>query len=371
MKTEERMARMGLMAANDAGDLGLAALVRDQGAVQVWEYLRSGKGKTAISRRAASVNLDHLVEETKAISARFLIPGDEQWPTNVDALSWSDPVGTMGGEPLGLWVKGPANLAHLDAISIIGSRASTTYGEHVAADWAVALAERGLTIVSGGAYGIDACAHRGAIAAGGMTVAVMAGGLGQFYPSGNSALLEKVCERGAVVSEYPPGCPPSRSRFLVRNRLIAALSQATVIVEGALRSGAQNTVSWALCLARPVMAVPGPVTSAMSVTPHRLIRHREAILVSSVEEVLAITRPVDTSVPDYVREQPTRFDMLSASHKVLHDAMPVRRHISVDELSTVTGQSPSSVVLGLVQLQQLGFVTETPPGRWRLAGNRP
>jgi DNA processing protein len=173
-------------------------------------------------------------------------------------------------------------------VAVVGSRASTAYGEHVASEWGAGLAEAGHPVISGGAFGIDACAHRGALAAQGVTVAVMAGGLESFYPPGNSALLERIAHKGAVVSEYPPDAPPSRARFLVRNRLIAALSQATLIVEGALRSGAQNTVSWALSMQRMVCAVPGPVTSAMSVTPHRLIRQGQATLVSSVDQLVSV-----------------------------------------------------------------------------------
>ena len=364
--TDERRARMGLMAANDAGDLGLVKLVREEGAQQVWEYLRSGHGKTAIARRAAGVDLSALARRTDEVGARFLIPGDEQWPGKVEDLAWSEPVGGVGGEPLGLWVAGPVDLSVLVApVAVIGSRASTAYGEHVAADWGVGIAEKGHAVVSGGAYGIDACAHRGAIAAGGTTVAVMAGGLAQFYPPGNSALLEKVRKTGGVVSEYPPDHPPSRSRFLVRNRLIAALSSATVIVEGAVRSGAQNTVNWALSLQRPVLAAPGPVTSAMSATPHRLIRAGEAILVSSAEEVLAVVEPVDSAIPDYPREPGTLFDSLTEAQQKVYEAFPARRGVGVDELSVLTGESVPSLLVCLARLVHTSLVSEDPPGIWK------
>jgi len=356
-----------LAAAQDAGDADMVKLVRDRGAEEVWDYVRSGRGRTTLAQRAAQIDLAELARQTDAAGARFLIPGDAEWPAGVRDLSWSDPVGGFGGEPIGLWVAGPADLGGLGAaVAMVGSRASTAYGEHVAADWAVGIAERGHAVISGGAYGIDACAHRGALAADGVTVAVMAGGLAQLYPPGNSALLARVAAAGAVVSEYPPDRPPSRARFLVRNRLIAALSRATVIVEGAVRSGAQNTVSWALSLQRVVLAAPGPVTSAMSVTPHRLVRSGEAILVTSVEEILAALGPVDSAVPDYQRAVPTVLDSLSAGQKTVREAMPARRSVGVDELCAVTGESAPSVLASLGGLSQLGLVSQPSPGLWRV-----
>ena len=365
--TDERTARMGLAAANDAGDVNFLKLVRKEGAPAVWDYIRAGKGKTAIARRAAAVDVDVIRRRTEEVGARFVIPGDEQWPERVGDLAWSDPVGGFGGEPLGLWVSGPADLSALGkSVAMVGSRASTAYGEHVAADWAVGIAEKGYVIISGGAYGIDACSHRGALAAGGVTVAVMAGGLAQFYPPGNSALLDNVRKSGGVVSEYPPDHPPSRARFLVRNRLIAALSSATVIVEGAVRSGAQNTINWALSLERPVLAVPGPVTSAMSATPHRLIRSGEAILATSPDDVLAVLAPIDSTVPDYPRAPETLFDSLTETQKKVADALPARRGIGLDELSVLTGESALSLQICLTHLAQMNLAQEASPGMWKL-----
>ncbi|MCL2736129.1 MAG: DNA-processing protein DprA [Propionibacteriaceae bacterium] len=367
----ERMARMGLAAAHDAGDLGLAALVRDQGAVDVWESVRSGPGTSSLARRAARVDVDRLARDTQAIGAQFIIPGDEEWPAGVDDLMWSEPVGGVGGPPMGLWVAGPLDLARLEApVAMVGSRASTTYGEHVSADWAVGLAEQGHAVVSGGAFGIDAAAHRGALAAGGATVAVMASGLAHLYPPGNSSLLEKVRQTGAVVSEYPPDSTPTRSRFLVRNRLIAALSAATVIVEGAMRSGAQNTVSWALSMQRLVMAAPGPVTSAMSVTPHRLIRAGEAVLVTSVEDILQAVGPLTACASDYVRAPPTLFDALTTEQQAIHETLSARRSVSVDELAVRTGESALTLMVVLSQLAARDLAVETAPGLWRAVDHR-
>ncbi|MDR0489029.1 MAG: DNA-processing protein DprA [Propionibacteriaceae bacterium] len=362
---DERTARMGLAACQDGGDPALMKLIEEQGAVEVWEHLRSGRRRTAMAQRAAEVKPEEISRHTIAIGARFVIPGDEEWPVGLTDLSWSEPVGGRGGQPLGLWVKGPARISELSrGISIVGSRASTAYGDHVTADLASGVAESGFPVVSGGAYGIDSAAHRGALAAHGLTVAVMASGLANYYPSGNSGLITGVAEKGAVVSEYPPSCHPSKSRFLVRNRLIAALPRATVIVEGAVRSGAQNTVSWALSLGRQVLAVPGPVTSAMSVTPHRLIRRGEAILVSTAEEILSVLNPVDTTIPEYHRAQDTLFDNLAEDKKRIHEALPMNRSVSVDELAILTGESVISLLVSLAQLKQLGFARESKPGMW-------
>ncbi|MDR2931357.1 MAG: DNA-processing protein DprA [Propionibacteriaceae bacterium] len=363
--TDERLIRMGIAAAQDAGDLSLARLLRERGVQSVWSYARSGKGSTGFAQRAMSVDLNVLARRTQAIGARFVIPSDSEWPTQVDQLAWTDPVGRLGGEPVGLWVRGPARLCDAaTGVAVVGSRASTTYGEHVAGDWATELARAHRAVVSGGAYGIDACAHRGSLAAEGVTVAVMAGGLAQLYPSGNSALLQAVASTGAVVSEYPPDRPPSRARFLVRNRLIAALSGATVVVEAALRSGAQNTASWAGSLGRLLLAVPGPVTSAMSVTPHRLIRSGQATLVSSVSDVLEAMKPLDASTVDEGREKPSRFDGLTEIQKQVQEALPVRRGVCVDQLALRLSSPALPLLVCLAQLEQLGFARQSEPGWW-------
>ena len=158
------------------------------------------------------------------------------------------------------------------APGVVGSRASTAYGEHVASDLSEGLCRRGVAVVSGAAFGIDGAAHRAALAADGCTVAVLAGGLDVPYPAGHSSLMYRIRAAGLLVSEYPPGIRPARHRFLARNRLVAALSGATVVVEAGLRSGAANTAAWARALGRVVCAVPGPVTSSASAGCHALIR---------------------------------------------------------------------------------------------------
>jgi DNA processing protein len=187
--------------------------------------------------------------------------------------------------PFALWVRGNVELlASSEQIAIVGARAATGYGEHVTMELAAGLSDRGRTIVSGAAYGIDGMAHRATLAGHGHTIAYLAGGVDRYYPSGHDALLTHIAEKGAVVSELPVSSPPTKWRFLSRNRLIAAATHATVVVEAGWRSGSLNTAGHAHQLGRPVGAVPGPVTSAASAGCHRLIRDYGAILVTNADE---------------------------------------------------------------------------------------
>jgi DNA processing protein len=211
---------------------------------------------------------------------RLVLPGDAEWPTQLDDLG--------DARPLLLWARGTADLrfACLNSVAMVGSRAASGYGNHVALEMAATLTEHGVSVVSGGAYGIDASSHRGALACDGSTVAVLAGGLEFGYPRGHAELFLAIAAQGVLVSECPPGRGPTRPGFLVRNRIIAALSRGTVVVEAALRSGALNTARHARELCRPVMAVPGPVTSEQSAGCHELIRDYGAMCVTCANDVL-------------------------------------------------------------------------------------
>lgn len=207
-------------------------------------------------------------------------PSDSDWPQQLGSLEKHT--------PFALWVRGSSSaLGKLNrSISIVGSRGATSYGEFAADSMVSALVPKGFSIVSGGAYGIDGIAHRSTLALRGNTVAVMAGGLDRFYPSGNSDLLKRITQTGAVISEVPPGTAPSKWRFLQRNRLISALGQSTLVVEANWRSGALNTVSHSERLERPVYAVPGPITSPKSAGTNRLIAEGRAQLVIDGQDLL-------------------------------------------------------------------------------------
>jgi len=286
-----------------------------------------------------------------------------------------------GGDPvppLGLWVKGPADLAAaaVRGAAIVGSRAATAYGEHVTTELSYGLAARGFDIVSGGAYGIDAAAHRAALSAEGQTILVSAGGLDRPYPPGNAALHERVAATGLLVSESPPGAAPHRHRFLTRNRLIASLATGTVVVEAASRSGALNTARHCLLLGRTLMAVPGPVTSPMSAGCHALLRGDTAertVLVASVEHVLEAIGTAGEGIdmgsddaattPDLLRQ---RIDLLDARERRVFDGLPVRKPAREDELAQRVGLPAVEVIRALPALRLAGLVESTDEG-FRLA----
>lgn len=295
------------------------------------------------------------------LGGTLLIPGDPRWPTAVDELG--------AAAPLALWVRGETDLAGLSrrSVALVGARACTDYGRHVAADLASGLVDRQFTVVSGGAYGIDAAAHRGAIAARGRTVAFLAGGVDRLYPAGNTDLLQAVLDDGSLVGEVPPGSVPSRVRFLQRNRLIAAFSRATVVVEAAWRSGALSTATHATALLRPVGAVPGPVTSMASGGCHQLLRDAKAVCVTDADEVaeLAGHAGADAHAPRPGRPAPQ--DDLDPLGTSVWDALPLRAYAAVDSVARVAGLGLEETLGGLGHLELVGLA-EQSGGRWRRAG---
>ncbi|MDR0960907.1 MAG: DNA-processing protein DprA [Propionibacteriaceae bacterium] len=363
---KERLARMALCAISDPANPKLCDLVAAFGAVEVWRCLREGDSEAAVARRARSLDLAEVGEATTASGTRFLIPGDDEWPQGVQALGWCS-VGEWRGAPFGLWAAGPARLDAMtrSAVAVVGARAATNYGEHAAADFAAGLAEKGITIVSGGAYGIDAAAHRGSLAVAGPTIAVLAGGLGSYYPVGNTHLFERIRETGLLVSEQPPTRPPSRVRFLTRNRLIAALSGATLVVEGSSRSGASNTARWCGAVGRPILAVPGPITSTLSATPHRLIRCGEATLVASVDDVLEAIAPLNAEELPAASEHVDPQEELTTTEHDVAEALPARGSVTPGDLVALTGLTPLKVGAALVGLAEKGLIVEAKPGAWK------
>ncbi|AWB96883.1 DNA-protecting protein DprA [Agromyces badenianii] len=231
-----------------------------------------------------SPRLDHAafvrsLGQAGRVGARLILPGDVRWPRGVDELGVH--------APIGLWVRGreDALTRSSGSISLVGARAATGYGEHVTMEASAGLVDRGFAIVSGGAYGIDGMAHRAALASDGTTVAFLAGGVDRFYPMGHETLLSRIVETGAVVSELPCGAAPTKWRFLQRNRLIAAASDGTIVLEAGLRSGSLNTAGHAAELGRPLGAVPGPVTSPASAGCHRLLREYNAVCVVDADQM--------------------------------------------------------------------------------------
>ncbi|WP_456505183.1 DNA-processing protein DprA [Arthrobacter sp. UYCu723] len=298
------------------------------------------------------------------LGGRLIIPSDELWPRQLADLGLQ--------EPICLWWRGVEQPLPPGAksIALVGSRDSTAYGSAVTGDLAYSLAQRGFTIISGGAYGIDAHAHRAALAggAGGMpTIAVMAGGVDRFYPSGNEELLRAVANQGAVLAEVPPGSAPTRYRFLQRNRLIAALASVTVVVEARWRSGALNTAHHAETLGRAVGAVPGSVHSANSAGCHRLLREGGAVCVTDAGEIAELAAPSGESLPETKTGRMEVQDGLTLEDLILLDALPLRTTSSVEKLTAVAGLSVDSVRAGLGRLGLLGLA-ESHRGGWKRAG---
>lgn len=364
----ERDARMALTAAVDCGDPVLCSLVELSGAAATWAQVVEGTFGEPMARRAAAVDLVDLKRGAQRAAIRFIVPGDGEWPNRLHDLSFCSPVQRRGGVPIGLWLRGPGHLSSLveRSVAVVGSRACTNYGSGVAADLAADLAQRQLTVVSGGAYGIDAAAHRGALAVHGPTVCVLANGVNVPYPAGNTALFQWIARHHLLVSELPPGANPTRVRFLARNRLIAAISLGTVIVEAALRSGARNTASWALACNRQLMAVPGPVHSTMSAAPHLLIRNGQATLVSNAADVHELTAPMGEQLLPLPRGESRPTDGLDPRRLAVYEAVPAGRGRGAGEIALEAGVAMSSCLAELTALELAGLVQADTDG-WRLA----
>jgi DNA processing protein len=380
-----RRARAWLSRATEPGTIDFWRYVDDVGPVDAVRRLRAGSApervRAIVGARAAQDESLADLARAERCGARLVIPEDDEWPAlPLHALTVAtsreptdhrhQPDRTLAPvPPIALWVRGPARLDALveRSVAIVGSRASTAYGEHVAGDLGFQLGERGWTVVSGGAFGIDAAAHRGALAAEVPTLAVLACGVDRPYPAAHGALFSRIAETGLLVSEWPPGCAPLRHRFLVRNRLIAALTRGTVVVEAAARSGAQATAKRASRLGRPVMVVPGPVTSAMSVGCHELLRDEEAgaVLVASAAHVIEAVGGIGTDLAGPPDKPTGPRDGLSDLAARVLDACPVRVGVSPERLAAIAGCDVLEVLRVLPALELADLVQWSGSG-WRL-----
>ncbi|MDX2967933.1 DNA-processing protein DprA [Kribbella solani] len=369
----ERLARVGLSRVVEPGDLKALQAFDGMPATEVWELLqRKTPGTERWSTRLADADPERDLERAAATGARFVIPGDDEWPEQVEILAEAGQLTRRGGVPYGLWLRGPAHLRRVleQSVAVVGARASSAYGEHVAAELASGVADNGYTVVSGGAFGIDAAAHRGALAASGVTVAVLASGVDVLYPRRNSALLSRIAEQGLIVSELPPGSRPTRLRFLSRNRLIAASTLGVVVVEAAVRSGALNSAGWAEQCGRAVLAVPGPVTSRMSEGSHLLVRERGAVLVTNVMEIIEALSPLGTRLTTYPMAPKTPHDDLDYDLRRTLDAVPVQDPAPTDQIAGAAGLDLTTTQECLLTLSDLALVEHCPTG-WRLPPTTP
>lgn len=382
----ERRARAALTRIAEPGDIVLATLVDAHGPETVVAALRSGETfghgesegwRVRLSGYAPEADL----ERAERAGGRLICPGDDEWSCRLDDLAdvlslerrkvtgpGRDTQVRRGGAPIALWARGSARLADLcdRSVALVGSRAATGYGTEVAGEIGYGVARRGVTVVSGAAYGVDVAAHRGALAAEAPTVAVLACGVDVSYPRGHTMLLDRIAETGLVLSEVPPASAPSRIRFLTRNRLIAGLTCGSVVVEAAVRSGALNTARWAQQLMRPVMGVPGPVTSSMSTGVHELIRSGMAVLVADGDEVLdSISQVGDNMLPLRYGETRPRDQLDDVAQRVL-EAVPAVHAVGADRIARTAGLPLQEIELKLGRLLLQDFVERTGD-RWRLS----
>ena len=362
----EREAAIALACLVEPATPGVTEMVAEFGVEEALARVRATRRSRQVAGRLDPEDTPALGDEMSRRGVRVLLPGDLEFPSQL--LDLSEP-------PLALWVRGPLDLrvAALRSVAVVGARACTAYGERATAILAGGLAEQGWAVVSGGAFGIDAAAHRAALGVGGPTIAVMACGIDIAYPRSHDALFARIADSGLMISELPPGSQPLKHRFLARNRVIAALSRGTVVVEAARRSGAMATASRALELGREVMAVPGPITSMASSGTNRLLHEGAARAVSEPSEVTtllladAINPPasephaqvgVGSAISD------PRLAGLPAEVRAVLEVLPGRGGRTVEVIAEHAGFAPTVCLAHLGLLEIVGLARRGHSG-WR------
>ncbi|WP_051325379.1 DNA-processing protein DprA [Glycomyces tenuis] len=376
---DPRHALMLLSSIVEPGDAELDDLLGEVGPIEavrcVWERevperLQRITSAAVACTRDPRERCEALVSATAACDSRVLVPGDREWPEQLrDLLLVCDTDEPHMRPPRCLWVRGEGDLGAMcrRSVAIVGARAASDYGRHVADGIAADLAEAGWTVISGGAVGIDRAAHLGSLARGGPTVAVLASGVEQLYPQGNRPMFDLIAQKGLLVSEWPPCSSPMRHRFLTRNRVIAALAAGTVVIEAGVRSGARNTARHAAELDRVLMFTPGPVTSSASIGTHELARGPwEARLVTRAEEVIEDVTGIGGPMAPSPPTQRKAFDRLTEVQARLVEALPRGYVIDEGRLAAAAGVPVVTAAETLDRLRELGWV-ELLDGRWRLA----
>jgi DNA processing protein len=363
---DELLARVFLSRVLEPGDEVGGRWLRELGAAEVARRLREGgpqlvgvtdKRWAGLLDRAGQARPERDLAVAQEAGMRFVAPGDGEWPGQLDDLG--------DARPVGLWVRGRPSLRMwaLRSVAVVGARACTEYGAHMAATLGAGLAEHGWVVVSGGAYGVDGAVHRGALGAGGATVAVLACGVDRAYPRGHTQLITRIAEQGLVIGELPPGDHPTASRFIVRNRVIAALTRGTVVVEAAHRSGSLVTARAAQRLGRYTMGVPGPATSGLSAGVHELLRG-DAVLVTDAAEVVELVGDIGELAPD--RRGPVLpRDLLEPGARRVLAALPGRGSAPPSEIARGAQTTQDDAIARLYELRSLGYVERHGDG-WKL-----
>ena len=386
--TSVRAARITLAHLVEPGSRDLGDLVLRVGPVETLRRLCAGevsdKLRNAASARLAATDPNLVarmaLERADRLGVRIATPEDEEWPPQLNDLvhlsrEVADAIQRDTYPPQCLWLRGPWPLAPAceQSVALVGARASTAYGDHVATEMAFGLSNRGWTVVSGGAFGIDAAAHRGALAGIGCTIAVLACGIDRPYPLSHTSLFDRIAEQGLLLTEWPPGADPHRRRFLIRNRVIAALTRGTVMVEANLRSGARFTLNRARNLGRLAMAVPGPVTSAMSVGSHEELRVEGSTLVATVDHVIETVGRIGEDLAPVARAQDDPRDRLSELQRQILDGVRPRKVLTAEQIAAVVGVSARDARRAMPGLEAAKFVTAHGGGYrlWRKRDDQP
>nr|WP_285565706.1 DNA-processing protein DprA [Streptomyces sp. RTGN2] len=365
----ERLARAALTRVLEPGDVRGGRWLRECGGAELIRRITvpdgsaerlsgmTAKRLAGYRLRAEGTEPEKDLAAVAAAGGRFVCPGDREWPSQLDDLG--------DARPTGLWVRGKPDLRlwALRSVAVVGARACTPYGAHMAATLGAGLAERGWAVVSGAAFGVDGAAHRGALAAGGATMAVLACGVDVAYPRGHAELIGRMAEQGLVIGELPPAEHPTRSRFILRNRVIAALTRGTVVVEAEYRSGSLVTARAAQRLGRFTMGVPGPATSGLSAGVHELLRG-EGVLVTDAAEVAELVGDIGDLAPPRRGPLLPRDQLDPLCGRVL-DALPARGCVNGREVARSAGTTSDEALGKLYELHSLGFVERDGEG-WRL-----
>ncbi len=373
--TPQRRARLALSILCEPGDPRLPSLLTSHAPVELVEAIRTDRRlaewawPASWTHRAQSLDqrLSRAERLGEAARLRWVVPGDRSWPEGLDDLDHVEPLHGATGAPLGLWVRGTGHLAELSStsVAVVGARDCTPYGAEAASEIAADAAAAGITVVSGAAFGIDASAHRGALAMGRATIAVLACDAATDYPRAHAALLSRIAESGLIISEQPPGQVPTKARFLSRNRLIAGLAGGTVVVEARRRSGSLNTLHWADRLGRPTMAVPGPVTSQQSGGTHQAVRDGKAVLVTGGSDVLSELADIGVAEPVTVVAPATEYDHLPSSAQRALDALSWEGATPARDIAASADLAPHDAAKALALLARRGLAERSSDG-WLL-----
>ena len=336
-------------------DARMGAFIDAEGPIATIDAIRRGtipkREVDGLQARLREFSFARALRELERSSARLVFRDSPEWPTQLDDMK--------SIRPFVLWVCGTPNLrlAAIRSISMVGARNCTPYGSFIARDWSARFSDQGWVIISGGALGVDGAAHQGVLSVSGITICVLASGVDVAYPRTHESLIANIADSGLVISESPPGQQALRQRFLSRNRIIAALSRGTVVVEAGTRSGTTSTANFANEFNRPLFAVPGPITSPMSAGCHQLISEGKAMLASNWEEVgfMLGDRQLTLDLPEIeVRDT----DGLTSVQKAVLDAVPIRQGKSADEVMVATGLSLREVLSSLGVLESGGFIRQ-------------